>query len=119
MVLQPAIEGMLGFRPDAVEGKMKLTPYFPWHWNFARVKNIRMGNVLTHLEMERKEQMTGFYFTSSGSASLHFEPAFPLHTTFEKVMVNGKQVAFSSRKEADGIRLILELSLSGKIKVEV
>lgn len=119
MVLQPAIEGMLGFRPDAVKGKMKLAPYFPWHWNFTRVKNIRMGKVLTHLEMKRKEKMTGFYFTSSGPASIHFEPAFPLHTTFEKVTVNGREVAFSSRKEADGIRLILELELSGKAGVEV
>src|SRR5690606_14314629 len=32
MVLQPAIEGMLGLKPDAMANRLTLSPYFPWHW---------------------------------------------------------------------------------------
>ncbi|MBW6460416.1 MAG: hypothetical protein K0B08_07555, partial [Bacteroidales bacterium] len=43
MALQPVIEGMLGYRPDAVNRKIYLKPWFPADWESMSVKGIRVG----------------------------------------------------------------------------
>ncbi|MBO9561565.1 MAG: hypothetical protein J7621_02280 [Niastella sp.] len=111
MVVQPAIEGMLGLQTDAVQHKMQLAPYFPWHWPFAQVRNIRMGNTLLQMQLKRTAQQTIYELDINGRTALSFAPALPLLTNIQSVTLDGKQVAFNIRDEADGIRVALELDL--------
>ncbi|MFA6483250.1 MAG: alpha-amylase family glycosyl hydrolase [Bacteroidales bacterium] len=53
MVLQPAIEGMLGLKPDAMKNTVSLSLDFPLDWDSVSVDNIRMGDHLLNLEMRR------------------------------------------------------------------
>ena len=43
MVIQPAIDGMLGFKPDAIRNYVYLNPQFPMNWDSVTVGNIRIG----------------------------------------------------------------------------
>ncbi|MFA4863875.1 MAG: amylo-alpha-1,6-glucosidase, partial [Bacteroidales bacterium] len=41
MALQPAIEGMLGYQPDALKHQISLKPWFPADWSTVKVSGIR------------------------------------------------------------------------------
>jgi hypothetical protein len=120
MVLQPAIEGMLGMKPDAMQNRLQLSPAFPWGWNYYTVKNIRMKDELFHLDMKRERGRTIFTINATAPAALDFRPAFPLHTTIAAVRVNGQNTAFDVINKPDGIQLFLAVPLKkGENRIEV
>jgi glycosidase len=53
MVLQPAIEGMLGLKPDALNNTLGLSLNFPLDWDSVSVDNIRMGDNNLNLRLKR------------------------------------------------------------------
>lgn len=107
MVLQPAIEGMLGFTADAINNHLDLSPRFPWNWKFCRVYNIRVGQSKYELNMKRTADLTSYIIEAEKKTELNFAPAFPLHTTIESVKQNGKPVLFSQ----DGTTVYMQLKL--------
>ncbi|MFO7617204.1 MAG: amylo-alpha-1,6-glucosidase [Bacteroidales bacterium] len=58
MVLQPAIDGMLGLKPDALNNEVSLSVNFPFDWDAVRVGNIRVGAHLFRLELTREPNRT-------------------------------------------------------------
>ncbi len=113
MILQPAIEGMLGLKPDAMENRLQLSPSFPWDWQFCTVKNIRMKNDLFHLDMKKSNRGTTFIINGNHPAVIEFNPVFPLHTTFKSVKVNGESINFHGQPTAEGV--VLHLSFSSHV----
>jgi len=57
MVLQPAIEGMLGLIVNDGEKKIVLSPHFPAGWDSVSVRNIRAGNSTFDLCMKRTDKV--------------------------------------------------------------
>ncbi|MEO8109465.1 MAG: GH116 family glycosyl hydrolase [Ginsengibacter sp.] len=112
MILQPAIEGMLGLKPDAMENRLQLSPCFPWDWQFCTVKNIRMKNDLFNLDMKKRTNGTTFIINGNHSASIDFNPVFPLHTTFKSVKINGESINFHVLSKSEGA--VLHLSFKSK-----
>jgi hypothetical protein len=120
MVLQPAIEGMLGLKPDAMANRLELSPYFPWHWEFCSVHNIRMKDALIHLNMKRSDSLTTFTINANKSVSLDFNPVFPLHTTISAVKINDNNIAYRMQTRPQGLALPLSfISKSGDNIIEV
>jgi glycogen debranching enzyme len=62
MVLQPAIEGMLGLKVDALNNQIILSPRFPADWSFAKIERIRINDSLIDCEMNRETGKTVFTF---------------------------------------------------------
>jgi glycogen debranching enzyme len=99
MALQPAIEGMLGYQPDALNHKLTLKPWFPADWDSVKVTGIRLGNEEISMEAGRHGGMEAgkqgfvntFIFDKSGTDRLdvHFQPVFPPGSTIKKIRVNG------------------------------
>src|ERR1700754_3713556 len=104
MVIQPAIEGMLGFNADAPGNRLHLSPAFPWHWNFCTAHNIRMGDRKFQLDMKRSANSTSYIIDAPKATNLSFAPVFPLHTSIEAVTFNGKPVKYNN----DGMNLPLK-----------
>ena len=120
MVLQPAIEGMLGYEPDAMKNVVKLAPYFPWDWKFAKVKNIRMNKTKINMDFKRSPDKTSYTINSTQPVNLIFQPAFPLHTSIQKVMINGRTVPAEISEYPDGIRLQLNIkAVTGNTNIDV
>ncbi len=121
MVLQPAIEGMLGFAPNATENKLTLAPHFPSDWDYADVNNIKVGKNNLSFEMKREQGKTVYTFANSGSdkIAVEFNPSLPLGTTIEKVLIDGKPGEKKLVAETQSLTLQTRFDLSKKEVVEV
>ncbi len=99
MVLQPILEGMLGLERDAHGSTLTLRPYFPPHWNFAEIKNIRLGDHFVHVKMRREKGSTSFEFRTSASSGIGvtLQPRFPLGTFVWEVVVGSERIKKKTR----------------------
>lgn len=52
-ILHPVIEGLLGWKPDALHAAATLAPQFPADWDTATVDRLRSGASVLHLTMKR------------------------------------------------------------------
>jgi glycogen debranching enzyme len=114
MVLQPAIEGMLGIKVDAQENKIVLSPHFPAGWDSASVKNIRIGNAIFDLCMKRTEESYFYTFTPHGyqSVNVEFSPTFPAGTQFTRILKDGNETPFASFNDQKTVSLLTNLKLT-------
>jgi hypothetical protein len=100
MVLQPAIEGMLGLKPDAMENRVWLNLAFPADWDSVTVENIRVGSTVFSLTQERKQGKTILNFTPVSDVEWSADhPSFAIFFTVqllkgdyvEKTILNGEE----------------------------
>ena len=122
MVLQPAIEGMLGLDVKAQERKISLSPQFPPQWDSVSIRQIRMADQYVDLHFLRTNGVNEFLFIlDQGKAvRIDFMPCFPAGTRFNKVTLNGKEVAFTTFKTAGSMTLMVSFDLmsEGKLIIE-
>jgi len=108
LILQSAIEGMLGLKTDALNAKLKLAPRFPWNWNTVKVSNIRMGKTLVNLNVDKSNRETTYSLINNGKpVNISFSPAFPLFTDILTVELNGKTIPVETKNQSESIELIL------------
>lgn len=105
MILQPAMEGMLGYSVNALENELQLSPAFPWQWEYCTVHNIRMRDTKYNLSMKREAGATSFSIQAGAATQLQFNPVFPLGTRIRSVSVNDQPIAFTTRAMAQGLQL--------------
>jgi len=90
MVLQPIIEGMLGY--SAQNSLLVLSPAIPFQWDEIRVQNIRRINGSIDMEMERFPKKTIYSFTGIDEfTTIVFDPKFMAGTKIESLKINGKK----------------------------
>jgi len=94
MVLQPLLEGMLGYRVDARTGSLTLKPWFPPHWNNVHIHSLKVGAVSVECSMVREQHRTIFRFKASrkSSVTITFQPMMPLGTLVEEIQIDGKRI---------------------------
>ena len=110
MVLQPAIEGMLGLKPDALARTLELTVNFPFDWDSASAENIRVGENLLNLRLKRQPGQTTLTLstptvTPSSGLTVFLNLPLPGGTEVKKLTINGSELPFE--KTVKGIRLSL------------
>lgn len=119
MVLQPVVEGMLGFVPDAPQRRMTLAPRLPFHWNMLQVKNLRMADASVAFDMKKEKGKAVYTFTTSHPLTVSFRPAFAPGTEITHVLVNGKAAQWAPANNAEYVNLAMEVPLDGTITVEI
>jgi glycogen debranching enzyme len=121
MVLQPAIEGMLGMVVNADENKVVLSPRFPADWDSASVTNIRVGRSTVDFKMKRTAESYDYTFTPHGDqmVSVEFSPAFPAGTKFTKVLLDGNENPFTSFNDQKGVSLLTSFKLTKPVSLRV
>jgi glycogen debranching enzyme len=94
-ILHPAITGMIGWKPNAVEHGAALKPRFPLSWDSVAVNNLRVGNSLLQLKMKREQKSTAYTITllSGSEVNLSFAPELPEGMIINKATVAGKPVS--------------------------
>jgi glycogen debranching enzyme len=55
MVLSPAIRGLFGIDVDAVHRTLHLQPHLPASWDFAELRNVRVGDDLYGITLKREQ----------------------------------------------------------------
>jgi glycogen debranching enzyme len=113
MVLQPAIEGMLGINIIPGENKIVLSPHFPAGWDSVSVRNIRIGNSIFDLCMKRTDESYFYTFTPHGTQSINieFSPTLPAGTKFNSVLKDGNDTPFTSFNDQKRASLLTTLKL--------
>ena len=121
MVLQPTLEGMLGLYPDATKNYLKISPQLPADWNFINIENIRVGKSVISLNMKRENDKTVYIFGQKGKNKIHieFNPTFAPGTNLSKVLINGKEISFTSQSNRKSESVDLNFDLSGRTEVQI
>jgi glycogen debranching enzyme len=121
MVLQPAIEGMLGLVVNAQDNKVTLAPHLPADWDSLKVENIRVGDQLFDFKLLRTEKKYIYQFVPKKITQLEIEflPSCPAGTIFENVLLNGEQGSVASFKTSQYTSLLMEFKFSSLITIEI
>jgi glycogen debranching enzyme len=121
MVLQPAIEGMLGLVVNDGENKVVLSPHFPAGWDSASVRNIRSGNSTFDLSMKRTDKSYYYTFTPHGNQPVivEFSPTYPSGTIFNQITRDGNETQFTSFNNQKSTSLLVDLKLTGNTVLQV
>ncbi|MBL0175981.1 MAG: hypothetical protein IPP94_12080 [Ignavibacteria bacterium] len=99
-ILHPLIEGMIGWKPDAIIGSdgrplSQLRPRFPMEWDTATVRNLRVGNTRMELTLSRTDTATTYTVraTERGGVAMEFAPEIPEGAHVLGVELSGFAVA--------------------------
>ncbi len=120
MVIQPALEGLLGLNVDAGKRQLKLAPALPADWDSLEVKNIRMGNKTISLQFKRSVTTLSYMFNSkfNDSTVIEFSPMLPAGTRILSCKLNQNDVPFTEEITPAGTGIKLELKPAGKDLLE-
>jgi glycogen debranching enzyme len=115
MVLQPAIEGLLGLQVNAPEKSLTLAPALPADWDSLHVENIRIGNASLAFHFLRKENKCTYKFELTGENSLkiNFFPAMAPGTEIGKVYLDGEVILASTYSLTHSQNLSVVFDLKG------
>ena len=121
MVLQPAIEGMLGLEIKAQERKIILAPQLPAEWDSLSIQHIRMADQTVNLSFARKNGTSEYLFSldKGTPVRIDFMPGFPAGTRFSRVTLDGKEVPFTSFKSPQSMSLMVSFDLGSLSKLVI
>lgn len=119
MVVQPAVEGLLGFCPDAPQKSCKLCPRLPFDWNFCNVKNLCVGDARVSFAMKKAEGKTVYSFSSNQPVTIGFEPAFAPGTRITQLTVNGEKAGYTNVNNPEYATIKTKLNVQAKTVVEI
>ncbi len=104
MVLQPAIEGMIGLNPDAMNHTLGLSLNFPLDWDSVTVENIRLGANSLSLKLLRTPQTTSLHLLhllnplnplTSSPSHLNLKIPLAAGTEIGSVLLDGQPFPYS------------------------
>jgi hypothetical protein len=115
MVIQPAIEGLLGLQADAGENRIVLAPHLPAGWDSLSVFNIRLAEKRIDFRYRRQDGLYNYTFIlkEGDGVDLIFMPAFPAGTQFTRVMLDGKEIPYTSFKTDRYVTFMAAHKLNG------
>lgn len=121
MILQPLIDGMIAYEPDAVNNSLRLSPAVPANWDFYEFDNIPIGNEMIGLMMQRTDEKIQYDFKYTGSTILkvNFQPLMPAGTKISSVNFNGVPIEFSLMEKSDATILQLEFEMIHNPRFEI
>lgn len=119
MVLQPVVEGMLGFVPDAFSASLTLAPRIPFDWNTLQVANLKVGESSVSFDMTREKGKVTYRFVADKALKMNFIPSFALGTEVDKVLVDGKEIPFRVLDNREYVDVALEAQLGASTTIEV
>ncbi len=122
MALQPLIEGMLGYEPDAINHAISLSPSFPVNWDSVKVNHLKMGDVDISFEMKRDGHICKFVFVQNQGRQhpiLYFSPIFEAGTEITAVECGNKSLAFAMQNKADHVKTIMSFQMKDTVIVTI
>jgi hypothetical protein len=130
MAIQPVIEGMLGFMPNAMEGMITLGPNIPPLWDSLEVRNLRCGNSSVSFRMIKEGSRVSYKFhhEGPGEMTIDFAPYLMPGTvilsldvdgaeSMEPVLEKGPRFTRVRKKLTFSENLLIEMKTKGGISI--
>ncbi len=97
-IIHPAITGMIGWKPNAVDKVADLKPRFPMQWDTVEVSNLKIGETVVRYSMKRGLTKTEYslMLEQGTPIDINFSPELPQGMTITKAVVDGKEVTVGS-----------------------
>ncbi len=114
MVLQPAIEGMLGIDIRAQENKVILSPRLPADWDTLDVRNIRMEDKRLGFNFHRKGGNYTYDFLLSGGSGIELEflAVLPAGAFVQRVTIDNAEIPFTIFKSEQNVTVLIKTRIS-------
>jgi hypothetical protein len=78
LTILPVLEGMLGIRPDAMNGVLRMRPQLPGGWRELTVQRVHVGEDAFNITIRREEETSAFIIERvAGNAPIQFDLALP------------------------------------------
>lgn len=119
MAIQPLIDGMLGFVPDALGGNVAFSPRLPIDWDFLDVCGLTSGKAKIDMSMTREGGVYTYKLSSTRPVTLCLTPSYGPVGRVEKITVDGREVDFDYVADAQYTTVTTTLKLSGSATVQV
>ncbi len=118
-VIDPAIHGMIGWRPFALQKKAAVMPRFPLTWDSVRVRGLRVGNARVQFAMKRNKNKTQFVFELQNGPALTMElfPEIPDGMHIDSIHVNGTSVPFAPARFRKLLKNPIRFTLQKPIRI--
>jgi glycogen debranching enzyme len=119
MVLQPIIEGMLGFSANALNHSAIIAPRIPPDWNTLQVKNLRVGDNLLDLNMKKDAEKVTYILSGNGKIDVSFRPSFTAGTKIKDVFVNGILCPYKLSESKEYVTISMSLDSGRNYRIEI
>lgn len=121
MAIQPLIEGMLGYKPNAVDNKIEISPALPLNWETVEFSNIKMDENKINLNIKKTDRGTSYTFekTGSGEINIAFKPHFAAGTKIKSITLGDNDKDFSTNQNKGFVQPVIDFKLRKKIIVEI
>ncbi len=95
MVVSPVLRGILGLEVDAIAHRVTFTPHIPAGWNFLKISNLHVGDVVLELTYRKTEDGISLDIgrTGSGNCTLDFAPALGPRAKVLRSTLDGRPIA--------------------------
>ena len=78
LTILPIVDGLMGIRPDAVNGVLRVRPQLPGGWRELTVQRIRVGENAFNITVRRAEETSAFVIERvAGNDPIQFDLALP------------------------------------------
>lgn len=103
-ILHPAIRGMIGWEPNALENSADLKPRLPLQWDSVTVRNLHVGTSVLQYSLARGINRTTHSFTllQGPGVAVNFAPEIPAGMEIKKILLDGRPVEVN-RKTVRGL----------------
>lgn len=118
-ILHPAITGMIGWKPNAIQKTVDFKPRFPMQWDTVEVTNLKVGNSVLRYTMKRSKQKTEYRFVlEQGSpVDIYFAPEIPAGMTISAAIVDGKPLSVESLTQRGVLAKPIIIGLTGTMTI--
>lgn len=117
----PAVQGLFGLSYSHSANTLTFAPAVPATWDWYNVSNVKMNTWKANIAYSRSLNQDRYVIESQkvhaasnedDRVMLSFTPRFLPGTQISSVTVNGKQVAFTSKKHSDTVQLFTTFQLT-------
>jgi hypothetical protein len=121
MVVSPVIEGVLGARPDALAGRLSLTPHLPARWNACEWRGLHVGHTTLDVRVGASPDrvIVRLRRTAGGRLSVTVAPALPAGRSVTRVTVDEQPVEARASESWGCRHAEVSLELSDEHEVEI
>ncbi len=118
-ILHPAITGMIGWKPNAVEQMAMLKPRFPLSWDTISVSNLRSGKSLLQFSMKRglKKTVYSIKLIEGPEIKILFAPEIPEGIKITKAFIDKKEKAINDSTFRGLLAIPLQIQLKNSVEI--
>ena len=120
-ILTNTVRGVFGTTGDFINKTIEISPRLPASWDFAHLKNFKIGDVKFNIIVKKGENLLKISLDCSENVKFQgiFKPVFGLFSRITDVRFNGKSVKFIMKNIRQGISCEFEHVLEQKNEIEI